>query len=136
MSAEITIVSPKPNVRTLWLDTSIGIKLAKLKRGETLQQVERERAERLFSLVEKLVGAGKLLCPEADQNEEFEAAFNELRDAVRANESGNNFYALHRSRDDSQSYIVLEQYVDQAALDGHGKSDHFKASGAKLWRNH
>jgi len=27
---------------------------------------------------------------------------------------------------------VLEQYVDQAALDAHGKTDYFKAIGAKM----
>ncbi|MEP0728286.1 MAG: antibiotic biosynthesis monooxygenase, partial [Parasphingorhabdus sp.] len=29
-------------------------------------------------------------------------------------------------------YKVLERYVDQEALDAHGKSDHFRASGPKL----
>ena len=66
------------------------------------------------------------------KNSEFEEVFTELAAAVRANESGNNFYALHKSRTDPQLYIVLEQYVDQAALDAHGQSDHFRASGAKM----
>ena len=66
------------------------------------------------------------------KNSEFEEVFTELAAAVRANESGNNFYALHKSRTDPQLYIVLEQYVDQAALDAHGQSDHFKASGGKM----
>ncbi len=51
------------------------------------------------------------------KNSEFEGIFQELAAAVRANEAGNNFYALHKSRSDPQLYIVLEQYVDQAALD-------------------
>ena len=69
---------------------------------------------------------------EEGKNSEFEEVFTELAAAVRANESGNNFYALHKSRTDPQLYIVLEQYVDQAALDAHGKSEHFRASGAKM----
>lgn len=66
------------------------------------------------------------------KNEEFENIFSELAAAVRANEPGNNFYALHRSRDDNTTYVVLEQYTDQAALDAHGQTDHFKAIGAKM----
>ncbi len=66
------------------------------------------------------------------KNAEFEAVFKELQAAVAANEPGNNFYALHRSRESDTSYVVLEQYVDQAALDAHGKTDHFKSIGAKM----
>lgn len=63
---------------------------------------------------------------------EFEAIFKELAAQVRAKEPGNNFYALHKSRTDPQLYIVLEQYADQAALDAHGKTDYFRAMGAKM----
>lgn len=65
-------------------------------------------------------------------NEDFEKVFSELASAVHANEKGNNFYALHRSRDDNTAYIVLEQYADQAALEAHGQSEHFKTIGAKM----
>jgi hypothetical protein len=71
--AEITVNSSKPNLPTLWLDTSVGIKIAKVHRGERLQDIETDRVQRLFQLVTHLVAEGKLLCPEADQNEEFEA---------------------------------------------------------------
>ena len=63
---------------------------------------------------------------------EFEAIFKDLAAQVRAKEPGNNFYALHKSRTDPQLYIVLEQYADQAALDAHGKTDYFRAMGAKM----
>ena len=66
------------------------------------------------------------------KNDEFEGIFKELMAAVHANESGNNFYALHKSSSDPQTYVVLEQYVDQAALDAHGKTDHFRSLGAKM----
>ena len=52
--------------------------------------------------------------------------------AVEANEPGNQFYVLHRSREDESTYIVMEQYDDQAAVDVHGKSDAFKAASAAL----
>jgi len=66
------------------------------------------------------------------KNEEFEAIFAELETAVSENEPGNNFYALHKSRTDENTYIVLEQYVDQTALDAHSQTDHFKTLGAKM----
>ncbi|MEE9432729.1 MAG: putative quinol monooxygenase [Sphingorhabdus sp.] len=66
------------------------------------------------------------------KNADFETAFAELAAAVTANEPGNEFYAIFHSKDNPQVYKVLERYTDQAALDAHGKSDHFKASGAKL----
>ncbi len=66
------------------------------------------------------------------KNAAFEAVFVELASAVRANEPGNEFYSLTRSRSNPQVYKVLERYADQAALDAHGASDHFKAAGPKL----
>ncbi|WP_411291005.1 putative quinol monooxygenase [Sphingorhabdus sp.] len=66
------------------------------------------------------------------KNDEFETVFAELAAAVRANEPGNMFYTLTRSRSNPQVYKVLEQYVDQDALNAHGSSDYFKAAGPKL----
>ena len=66
------------------------------------------------------------------KNEEFEAIFSELQNAVRDNEPDNNFYSLHRSANDPQTYVVLEQYATQEALDAHGKTDHFRSIGAKM----
>lgn len=66
------------------------------------------------------------------KNAEFEAVFADLVASVRANEPGNEFYSLNRSKTNPQVYKVLERYVDQAALDAHGKTDYFLAAGAKL----
>lgn len=66
------------------------------------------------------------------KNAEFEAVFAELSAAVKANEPGNEFYSLTRSRANPQVYKVLERYVDQAALDLHGRTDYFRAAGPKL----
>ncbi len=63
----VTVTLEKPALPTLWLDTSVVIKLTKIKRGEALQPIEVERGTRLQKFVFDLVGAGKLLCPESDQ---------------------------------------------------------------------
>lgn len=66
------------------------------------------------------------------KNAEFESIFTELAATVRANEPGNLFYLLTRSRTDGQLYQVLEGYADQEALNAHGQTEYFRAAGAKL----
>jgi quinol monooxygenase YgiN len=63
---------------------------------------------------------------------DFEAVFKDLAAQVRANEPGNKLYQVFKSRKDADTYIVMEIYVDQAALEAHGKSDHFRAAGPKI----
>jgi quinol monooxygenase YgiN len=63
---------------------------------------------------------------------EFEAVFRDLAAQVRANEPGNKLYQVFKSRNNANTYIVMEMYVDQAALEAHGKSDHFRAAGPKI----
>lgn len=78
------------------------------------------------------VGIVATLKVQTDKTSEFEENFKQLMAIVREKEPGNNYYDLHRSRDEEATYYVMEQYVDQAALDVHGKSDEFKAVSAKL----
>ncbi len=63
---------------------------------------------------------------------DFEATFKELRDKVRANEEGNLQYDLTRSKADAQTYVIMEKYASQEALEAHGQTEYFKASGPAL----
>jgi hypothetical protein len=67
------VLCEKPKLPTLWLDTSVIIKLTKVERGEKLQQVEVDRLTKLRTLVQELVPAGKLIFPQSDQEEEYVA---------------------------------------------------------------
>lgn len=67
------VAADKSPIPTLWLDTSVGIKLAKIRRGENLNEIEVKRGLQLRDLIVDLVKNGKLLCPEAGQEEEYEA---------------------------------------------------------------
>lgn len=78
------------------------------------------------------IGVTAKLTIREGKNEEFEGLFSKLMEAVNANESGCNFYALHQSRSDTQVYIVLEQYADEEALSAHGKTDYFRSLGAEM----
>ena len=66
------------------------------------------------------------------KNEEFEQAFLDLTEKVRAKEPGNVFYALHKSGSDPQVYKVMEQHDSPQALDAHGKSDYFREANKQL----
>ena len=64
---------------------------------------------------------------------EFEAVAKELVAKVNANEPGCTLYALHRPVEggETPTYVFMERYVDQAAVDAHRASDYFKALGRK-----
>jgi len=78
------------------------------------------------------VGIVATLKIKPEKIEEIESTFKKLMSIVSEKEPGNNYYELHRSREEEGTYVVMEQYVDQAALDEHGKSDEFKSTSAKL----
>lgn len=78
------------------------------------------------------IGVTAKLKVQAGKNQEFEAVFKQLVAAVQANEEGCLLYALHQSREDAQTYVVLEQYADEAALQAHGKTDHYRKFGKEM----
>ena len=59
----------------------------------------------------------------------FEKVMLGLAEQVRANEDGNHLYTLVK---DDDGYAVLELYEDDAALQAHGQSQHFRDAGAKF----
>lgn len=66
------------------------------------------------------------------KNAEFEAAATEMMGLVKANEPGNSLYQFCKSKTDASTYVVMEIYADQGALEAHGKSAHYKAFGGKI----
>jgi quinol monooxygenase YgiN len=65
---------------------------------------------------------------------EFEAVARELVAKVNANEPGCRLYALHRREDagDTPTYVFMERYVDQAAVEAHRGTEYFKTLGRKM----
>ena len=72
------------------------------------------------------------LVAKSGREAEFEAAFLELVAGVRAHEPANRMYQLTRSRDEARTYRVLEVYADEAALEAHRASDHYKTGGRAM----
>ena len=66
----------------------------------------------------------------AGKEAEFETAMLNLAGQVRANESGNQLYTL--CKDEDGNYLVLELYDTEEDLAAHGKTEHFRASGASF----
>ena len=62
---------------------------------------------------------------------EFEAVAKELVAKVNANEPGCKLYVLHHG-EAAGTYVFMERYVDQAAVDAHRATDYFKALGRKM----
>ena len=62
---------------------------------------------------------------------QFEALAKELVAKVRANEPGCKLYALHRA-EAPDTYVFLERYVDQAAVEAHRQTDYFKSIGRSM----
>ena len=63
---------------------------------------------------------------------EFEAGFAEQAKGVRTKEPGNKLYQLVRSREDENSYVVMELYDDEAALKAHGAAEHMVANRPRM----
>lgn len=78
------------------------------------------------------IGVVATLTIQEGKNADFEAAFLALAAQVRANEPGNIFYILHRSKSDPSVYKVLEQYQSEEDLAAHSKSTHFMEANKVL----
>lgn len=61
----------------------------------------------------------------------FEEAAGKLVQAVNANEPGCLLYTLNKG-DDPLTYVFMERYKDQAAVEAHRASDHFKQYGREM----
>ena len=60
------------------------------------------------------------------KGKEFEAAFKPLAEKVNSDaEPGALLYQLCKSRSDPNTYVVMEMYRDQAAIDEHRTTPHF-----------
>jgi len=62
---------------------------------------------------------------------QFEAVAKDLVAKVNANEPGCKLYALHTGETPG-TYVFMERYVDQAAVEAHRATEHFKTLGRKM----
>ncbi len=78
-----------------------------------------------------LLGVVATLKVKAGMDKEFEAVAKELVAKVNAGEPGCKLYALHHG-EAPNTYVFMERYVDQAAVEAHRATEHFKTLGRKM----
>jgi quinol monooxygenase YgiN len=78
-----------------------------------------------------MLGVVATIKVKAGMDKEFETVAKELVAKVNAGEPGCKLYALHRTETPG-TYVFMERYVDQAAVDAHRATDYFKALGRKM----
>ena len=78
------------------------------------------------------IGIVATLKVKAGKESEFEGVFTELQGHVAKGEPGCLLYEVFKSRSQPSTYIVMEKYKDQAALDAHRSTPHMAAAGPKL----
>lgn len=59
--------------------------------------------------------------------DEIERALRRMAEAVRASEPRCLLYRAARSTDDPDMFLLYEEYVDQAALEAHRETPHFRS---------
>jgi quinol monooxygenase YgiN len=88
------------------------------------------RAERIAQ-EDGMLGIIATLRVKPGMEQAFEAVAKELVAKVNANEPGCALYALHHAEAPS-TYVFMERYVDQSAVEAHRATDYFKALGRKM----
>jgi quinol monooxygenase YgiN len=78
-----------------------------------------------------MIGIVATLKVKPGMEQPFEAVAKELVAKVNANEPGCRLYALHHG-EQPNTYVFMERYADQAAVDAHRATDYFKALGRKM----
>ena len=78
-----------------------------------------------------MLGVVATIKVKAGMEKQFEAVARELVAKVNAGEPGCKLYALHRSATPG-TYVFMERYVDQAAVETHRGTEHFKTLGRKM----
>ncbi len=82
-----------------------------------------------------MIGVVATIKVKAGMEKEFEAVAKELVAKVNASEPGCKLYALHHG-EAPLTYVFMERYADQAAVDAHRGTEYFKALGvrwASIW---
>jgi quinol monooxygenase YgiN len=79
-----------------------------------------------------MIGAVATLTVVDGKQAEFEAVAKELVAAVNANEPGIILYRLFKQQGSDVTYVFMEQYKDQGAVEAHRAAEHFKTIGRKM----
>jgi quinol monooxygenase YgiN len=80
---------------------------------------------------ESMLGIVATLKVKPGMEQAFEAVAKELVAKVNANEPGCTLYALHHG-EAPNTYVFMERYIDQSAVDAHRTTDYFRSLGRRM----
>ena len=78
-----------------------------------------------------MIGIVATIKTKPGQSAAFEAVATALAREVNAHEPGCLLYILYRA-DDADTYVFMERYQDEAAVEAHRAAPHFKELGRKM----
>ena len=78
-----------------------------------------------------MIGIVATIKVKAGMEKEFEQVAKELVAKVTSSEPGCKLYVLHHA-ESPQTYVFMERYADQAAVDAHRGTEYFKTLGRKM----
>ena len=78
-----------------------------------------------------MIGIVATIKTKPGQDAAFEQVAQALVKAVNTDEPGCLLYCLFRA-DEPNTYVFMERYVDEAAVDAHRAAPHFKDLGRKM----
>ena len=90
-------------------------------------QVAREpTAERIALLEDRMIVLTAKYFVKAGRGDEVEAALRRMAPLVKAGEPGCTLYHANRAAENPDLFLLYEHYTDQAALEAHRNTPHFK----------
>lgn len=111
MGEEIRVTIKKCWKPIIWVDTSVLINITKHRLGKCSKKQDLTREANLFSAIEKAVIAGKIMCPQGDQQEELTRAFGDVLDTQLRLSRGIRFL-LHSDIKDIQMQAAMRTKVN------------------------
>jgi quinol monooxygenase YgiN len=85
-----------------------------------------ERGETLTTLEDGMIVLTAKYFAKTGKGDEVEGLLRRMAPLVSANEPGCKLYHANRSADNPDIFLLYEHYADQAALDAHRSTPHFK----------
>ncbi len=123
----------KSPIPLIWLDSSIIIHMAKSKAGEKIDEELKERVDYLYDTIRKFTRERKLLCPCAEQEEEFELGGRlekECRDVQTALSLG--ISTNHRVEiEDYLIRVCMKAYIEKTEVMNLNYKDIFRKNPIK-----
>lgn len=108
---------------------TMAISCGKKKSAEPVSESETVMSPAPVAEPKMMIIANLVIKPE--KVKDFTDAAKEIIE-LSNKEAGCRFYQLYQNPYDNTKFVFVEEYINQAAVDAHFATDHFKAFGPKI----